>query len=146
LKRTIVAFVLSVLSAAVAGVIADVIEAAVFDGAPIDLRIFFDPFLIAVFTYLIAISTLALGILGIPLTIALSNRQLERSWSYPVFGIAIGAVVTVLWLSPFMHAADFKSDTFGQLLLIGGSSGCAAGFVWWHMYRKWPSLVEGRGA
>jgi hypothetical protein len=146
LRRSIIAFGLSVLSAAIVGIVVDIILATLLDNAPISLTTFVNPYLNAGFIYLVMTSTAALAIFGIPLTMVLSRCGIERRWSYPAFGVAIGVVVTVLCSLPFFYPADYKSDTFGQLMLIGGSSGSAAGFVWWHLYRKRAFLAERQGA
>jgi hypothetical protein len=151
LRRGIIAFSLSVLSAAFVGLILGNIVAYLFDDAdgPISLTTLVGPYPVAAFILLVTTSAAALAIFGIPLTILLSRRGVERGWSYPALGLAIGLVVALVWSARFFSQVNLNSDTsalVGQLMLIGGSSGCAAGFVWWHVYRKRVSLAEGKGA
>jgi hypothetical protein len=90
---------------------------------------------------LAVVAALALGFVAAPLTIVLSRFKLERPWTYPLFGMLAGTVLSAAanWLTS--HSGYSAGDSTAQIIEIvaGAFAGLAGGWVWWLMYRRLSS-------
>ncbi len=80
------------------------------------------------FMFAAAICTVAAVVLGLPLTLLLASRNLERPWSYPLAGL-IGGIAVVIQL--FGLGRDFL-----VLAFLGGLAGAICGLTWWRFHRR----------
>ena len=80
------------------------------------------------------IAAVALGCLGIPLTLVLSKLRAESASTYVIIFFLIGASLTLLIQAPDQIYRDLFADL--SLLAFGGPPGAVAGLVWWRAYRR----------
>jgi hypothetical protein len=136
------AFVIAVLTAAAVGTVGALVLGVVQiwaneDPAPVfnasDLTLW-----LLLFIYLAVFAMLSLGIFGVALTAVLSRLRLERSWTYPLLGFAVGLAVALTFATPI--GEPYHYEIFLFQLVAGALPGLAAGFVWWRLYRRSRAL------
>jgi hypothetical protein len=85
-----------------------------------------------VLVYCLAISVIAIAFVAVPATALLSRFRLERSWVYPLLGLATAVLIASL-------LEDRPTDLLRSSELIAtialGFAGLVAGAVWWSLFR-----------
>jgi hypothetical protein len=148
LRTAIKGFLLAVLTAAVvgtAGLFALGFVQSWITGDPAPTFTSFDlPFVMLVFAYLAVFSAVSLGTFGVALTALLSRFELERVWTYPPLGFAVGFAVAVAFWTPVDET--YGVDLFMFHLIAGAVPGGLAGVIWWRSYRSRVNSIEEVGA
>jgi len=129
LRKGIRAFVLSAFAAAIMSLISLLIFSSTGQIGPLtnfDLR-FFGVLLIS----FLAIASLSMLVVGLPLTFLLQKTKAERAWPYPVVGFLTGVAAAILYSELPLRGADWV-----LVALAGGLPGAVAGLIWWVGYRK----------
>jgi hypothetical protein len=138
LNRAIKAFLLAVLTAAVVGTVDALAFGLVHIWANGGSRLTFTASDFSIwaqlFVYLAVFATFSMVFLVVPLTAVLSRFRIERAWTYPFLGLAVGLAVAHVFGTPTGESYSYEILLF--LLVIGALPGCMAGAVWWKLFRR----------